>query len=115
MISFSIDASDDAQFNYDFIDIATYKAMERGIFVSAAAGNVAPAISSVGNGAPWMLTVAAGTTDHVIRTTVKLGNGLTASNTTAHNVSKRNQCNREIIPLASYSHLGPLKYSVLYI
>ncbi|KAM0878720.1 hypothetical protein ACQ4PT_034694 [Festuca glaucescens] len=73
VISFSIDASDDEQFNYDFIDIATYKAMERGIFVSAAAGNAALAISSMGNGAPWMLTVAAGTT-------VKLGNGLTGGN-----------------------------------
>jgi hypothetical protein len=70
VISFSIDTCDDVQFNYDFIDIATYKAMERDIFVSAAAGNAAPAISSVGNGASWMLTVAVGTT-------VKLGNSLT--------------------------------------
>jgi hypothetical protein len=30
VISFSIDAFDDVQFNYDFIDIATYKAMECG-------------------------------------------------------------------------------------
>uniref|UniRef100_A0ACD5TTS7 Uncharacterized protein n=1 Tax=Avena sativa TaxID=4498 RepID=A0ACD5TTS7_AVESA len=75
VISFSIDASDGAQFNYDLVAIATYKAMEHGIFVSAAAGNAGPTVGSVGNGAPWMLTVAAGTTDRAIRTTVRLGNG----------------------------------------
>jgi hypothetical protein len=40
-------------------------------FVSATAGNAAPTISSVGNDTPSMLTVAADTTDHVIRTTVQ--------------------------------------------
>lgn len=75
VISFSIDASDGAQFNYDLVAVATYKAMEHGIFVSAAAGNAGPVAGSVGNSAPWMLTVAAGTTDRAIRTTVTLGNG----------------------------------------
>jgi hypothetical protein len=54
MMSVSIDASDGVQFNYGFIAIATYKAMERSIFVSAAAGNAAPTIDSVGNDAPWI-------------------------------------------------------------
>jgi hypothetical protein len=75
VLSFSIGATDDAQFNYDLIAIATFKAMEHGIFVSAAAGNDGPAAGSITNGAPWMLTVAAGTTDRAIRTTVRLGNG----------------------------------------
>lgn len=75
VLSFSISATDGAQFNYDLIAIATFKAMEHGIFVSAAAGNDGPAAGSITNGAPWMLTVAAGTMDRAIRTSVRLGNG----------------------------------------
>ncbi|XP_062217009.1 subtilisin-like protease 4 [Phragmites australis] len=75
VLSFSISATDGAQFNYDLIAIATFKAMEHGIFVSAAAGNEGPAAGSLTNGAPWMMTVAAGTMDRAIRTTVRLGNG----------------------------------------
>jgi subtilisin family serine protease len=75
VLSFSISATDGAQFNYDLIAVATFKAMEHGIFVSAAAGNDGPVAGTIRNGAPWMLTVAAGTTDRAIRTTVRLGNG----------------------------------------
>ncbi|XP_062209647.1 subtilisin-like protease 4 [Phragmites australis] len=75
VLSFSISATDGAQFNYDLIAIATFKAMEHGIFVSAAAGNGGPTAGTITNGAPWMLTVAAGTMDREIRTTVRLGNG----------------------------------------
>ncbi|EER92040.1 hypothetical protein BDA96_01G343300 [Sorghum bicolor] len=75
VLSFSIGAYSGTQFNYDPIAIAAFKAMERGIFVSCAAGNAGPDPGTVGNGAPWMLTVAAGTMDRAIRTNVKLGNG----------------------------------------
>uniref|UniRef100_A0A452YNY3 Subtilisin-like protease n=1 Tax=Aegilops tauschii subsp. strangulata TaxID=200361 RepID=A0A452YNY3_AEGTS len=75
VLSFSIGAQSGTQFNYDPIAIAAFQAMERGIFVSCAAGNAGPDPGSVGNGAPWMLTVAAGTMDRAIRTTVRLGNG----------------------------------------
>uniref|UniRef100_A0A0E0R1L7 Subtilisin-like protease n=1 Tax=Oryza rufipogon TaxID=4529 RepID=A0A0E0R1L7_ORYRU len=75
VLSFSIGASSGTQFNYDPIAIAGFKAMERGIVVSCAAGNSGPDPGTVGNGAPWMLTVAAGTMDRAIRTTVRLGNG----------------------------------------
>ncbi|CAN6308265.1 unnamed protein product [Urochloa humidicola] len=75
VLSFSISATDGAQFNYDLIAVATFKAMERGIFVSAAAGNDGPVAGTIRNGAPWMLTVAAGTMDRAIRTSVRLGDG----------------------------------------
>jgi hypothetical protein len=54
VISLSIDASDGAQFNYDRPrrHRSTYKAMEHGIIVSAAAVNAGPTVGSVGNGAP---------------------------------------------------------------
>jgi subtilisin family serine protease len=76
VLSFSISAaSPGAPFNYDLVAIAAFKAMERGIFVSAAAGNDGPGAGTISNSAPWVLSVAAGTTDRAIRTTVRLGNG----------------------------------------
>jgi hypothetical protein len=75
VLSFSIGAYSCMQFNYDPIAIAAFKAMERGIFVSYAAGNAGPDPGTVGNGAPWMLTIATGTMDRAIWTNVRLGNG----------------------------------------
>ncbi|KAJ4784105.1 Subtilisin-like protease [Rhynchospora pubera] len=74
VLSFSLGLSS-GPFQYDPIAMATFKAMEKGIFVSCAAGNGGPEIGSVSNEFPWVLTVAAGTMDRSIRATVKLGNG----------------------------------------
>lgn len=60
----------------DAVAIGALGAIEKGIFVSSSAGNAGPARSSVLNGAPWMLTVGASSTDRAIRATVRLGNGL---------------------------------------
>uniref|UniRef100_A0ACD5UDJ7 Uncharacterized protein n=1 Tax=Avena sativa TaxID=4498 RepID=A0ACD5UDJ7_AVESA len=64
-----------APFHQDPLVIGTFAAMEKGIFVSMAAGNSGPSESSVTNDAPWMLTVGASTMDRSIRSTVQLGNG----------------------------------------
>ncbi|XP_038977042.1 subtilisin-like protease [Phoenix dactylifera] len=60
----------------DGIAIGAFRAVEKGIFVSCAAGNEGPFNATVSNEAPWMLTVGASTIDREIRATVKLGNGV---------------------------------------
>ncbi|XP_049400015.1 subtilisin-like protease [Solanum stenotomum] len=59
----------------DNIAIGTYSAMEKGIFVSCSAGNGGPRSGTVENGAPWILTVGASTTDRKISAVAVLGNG----------------------------------------
>ncbi|XP_028783734.1 subtilisin-like protease SBT1.1 [Neltuma alba] len=59
----------------DSIAIASFGAIQKGIFVSCSAGNSGPSKSSVGNVAPWLMTVAASYTDRSFLTKVKLGNG----------------------------------------
>ncbi|KAL5981346.1 hypothetical protein ACLOJK_015401 [Asimina triloba] len=58
----------------DVVAIGTLHALINGIAVVCAGGNAGPATSSVANVAPWILTVAAATTDRVFASTVKLGN-----------------------------------------
>uniref|UniRef100_A0A803PPI3 Uncharacterized protein n=1 Tax=Cannabis sativa TaxID=3483 RepID=A0A803PPI3_CANSA len=55
--------------------IATFAAMQRGIFVSASAGNKGPETKSVSNIAPWIMTVGAGTIDRDFTAYIRLGNG----------------------------------------
>ncbi|KAG5056853.1 hypothetical protein AAZX31_05G049600 [Glycine max] len=57
------------------IAIGTFAAMQKGIFVSCAAGNDGPLPGSVINGAPWILTVGASNINRSIAATAKLGNG----------------------------------------
>ncbi|XP_049400014.1 subtilisin-like protease [Solanum stenotomum] len=59
----------------DTIAIGAYRAMEKGIFVSCSAGNSGPGSGTVANGAPWILTVGASTTDRKISAVAVLGNG----------------------------------------
>ncbi|CAD6260017.1 unnamed protein product [Miscanthus lutarioriparius] len=63
-------------FYKDSIAIGTFAAVEKGVFVSLAAGNDGPR-GTLSNDAPWMLTVAAGTMDRLIAAQVRLGNGST--------------------------------------
>ncbi|KAJ8626493.1 hypothetical protein MRB53_019800 [Persea americana] len=59
----------------NMVDIGTFRAMQKGIFISCSAGNEGPYPSTVSNGAPWCLTVGASTMDRSIRAPVMLGNG----------------------------------------
>ncbi|KAL7111569.1 hypothetical protein ACP275_05G097100 [Erythranthe tilingii] len=56
------------------IAVGAFSAIERGIFVSASAGNSGPFYGTTQNGAPWILTVGASSVDRKIRATAVLGN-----------------------------------------
>ncbi|KAL2892326.1 Subtilisin-like protease SBT4.14 [Bienertia sinuspersici] len=59
----------------DSMAIASFGAIEKGVFFSCSAGNSGPISATVGNMAPWMMTVAASYTNRVFPTKVRLSNG----------------------------------------
>ncbi|CAI9271515.1 unnamed protein product [Lactuca saligna] len=61
-------------FFQDNIAIASFAAIQKGIFVSCATGNSGPFNGTATNIAPWVLTIGASTTDRKIKATKKLGN-----------------------------------------
>lgn len=63
----------------DSLSVATFGAMERGVFVSCSAGNGGPGPVSLTNVAPWVATVGASTLDRDFPATVRLGSGRTLS------------------------------------
>ncbi|KAK4801418.1 hypothetical protein SAY86_021905 [Trapa natans] len=58
----------------DSIAIGSFRAMEHGISVVCAAGNNGPIVSSVSNGAPWIVTVGASTLDRQFPALIRMGN-----------------------------------------
>ncbi|TKY64882.1 Subtilisin protease SBT1.1 [Spatholobus suberectus] len=66
---------DPTPFYNDLIAIASFGATKKGVFVACSAGNDGPFPSTVANSAPWIMTVAASSTDRTFLTEVKLGNG----------------------------------------
>ncbi|KAJ0085207.1 hypothetical protein Patl1_08922 [Pistacia atlantica] len=60
----------------DVIAIASISAVEKGIFVVCAAGNDG-GLQTTYNGAPWIMTVGAGTLDRIFHASVTLHNGVT--------------------------------------
>ncbi|XP_019070753.1 subtilisin-like protease [Solanum lycopersicum] len=64
-----------APFYDDGMAIGAFAAIQKGIFMSASAGNDGPLSATLSNVAPWILTVGASTHDRKIVATVVLGNG----------------------------------------
>ncbi|PVH66760.1 hypothetical protein PAHAL_1G339300 [Panicum hallii] len=76
VLSLSLGDDEAGDFAYDPIALGGYTAIMKGVFVSAAGGNMGPQHATVANEAPWLLTVAAATTDRRFVVSVKLGNGV---------------------------------------
>ncbi|KAF9588813.1 hypothetical protein IFM89_016173 [Coptis chinensis] len=76
IMSLSLGFDQTPYFN-DVIAIASLSAIEKGIVVVCAAGNDGPSHNSTHNGAPWIITVGAGTVDRSFLGTLTLANGLT--------------------------------------
>ncbi|CAA7026118.1 unnamed protein product [Microthlaspi erraticum] len=72
VISLSLGGSS-RPFYVDPVAIAGFGAMQKNIFVSCSAGNSGPTKSTVSNGAPWLMTVAASYTDRTFPAIVRLG------------------------------------------
>ncbi|MCD7463032.1 hypothetical protein HAX54_049833 [Datura stramonium] len=75
VISISLGANGEIPFYNDILSIGAYRAIQKGISVSCSAGNKGPDVGTVRNGAPWVLTVGASTTDRKISAVAVLGNG----------------------------------------
>ncbi|GMN32444.1 hypothetical protein TIFTF001_003684 [Ficus carica] len=74
VISLSVGSFPKKSFLPDAVQIAAFRAVQHGIFVSCSAGNVDPFNGSVSGPAPWVLTVGASTIDRSILAVAKLGN-----------------------------------------
>ncbi|CAN8301387.1 unnamed protein product [Cochlearia groenlandica] len=77
VITISIGDKSASMFRYDAIAIGGFHAMAKGVLTVNSAGNSGPRASRVSGVAPWILTVAASTTNRGFFTKVVLGNNMT--------------------------------------
>lgn len=75
IISMSIGPSSARPYFSHASAIGSFHAMQHGILASLSAGNEGPSRATVGNTAPWLMSVAATTTDRKFITGVQLGDG----------------------------------------
>ncbi|KAF8034012.1 hypothetical protein BT93_C0326 [Corymbia citriodora subsp. variegata] len=73
VISMSLGGGDGYYYNTS-IAIGAFSAMEKGILLSASAGNEGPLPGTLSNGAPWIMTVGAATLDRNFPAHALLGN-----------------------------------------
>jgi subtilisin family serine protease len=73
VINYSVSGSGSTYVNAT--GLAFLRAAKAGVFVATSAGNTGPGVGTVGKNYPWVTTVANGTHDRDIRTTVTLGDG----------------------------------------
>ncbi|MEU4393049.1 S8 family serine peptidase [Kribbella sp. NPDC023855] len=73
VINYSISGSGSTYVNAT--GLAFLRAAKAGVFVATSAGNTGPGVGTVGKTYPWVTTVANGTHDRDVQTTVTLGNG----------------------------------------
>ncbi|XP_039138712.1 subtilisin-like protease 4 [Dioscorea cayenensis subsp. rotundata] len=83
-------------FEWDSVAVATYSAMQKGIFPCTAAGNNGPNPRTLSHAAPWDMVVGATSTDRRIRATVTLGNGQQFHGETAY---QPNTVTNKFLPL----------------
>ena len=76
VLSISLDLYGVDQFYENPIAIASFVAIEKGVFVATSAGNNGPESATLHNDIPWALTVAARTVDRSFVGTLTLGNRL---------------------------------------
>ncbi|KAH9303950.1 hypothetical protein KI387_008354, partial [Taxus chinensis] len=84
IISISI-GSADVPFYMSPRAIATYRAIEKGVFVSGSAGNKGPFMSNLSNTVPWVITVGASSIDRDYPASVVLGNGQVVTGLSMYN------------------------------
>ncbi|KAI3851470.1 hypothetical protein MKW92_038210 [Papaver armeniacum] len=77
ILSVSLGGTDPASFDTDPVAIGSFHAMKNGILTSHSAGNSGPEPQTVTSNAPWLLTVAASSTDRRVVDKIVLGNGKT--------------------------------------
>ncbi|GLJ35484.1 hypothetical protein SUGI_0713580 [Cryptomeria japonica] len=75
ILSLSVGSEIENPFYMDHDALAGFGAIEKGVFVSASAGNEGPSPASLSNSAPWMTAVGASSMDREFLSLVKLGNG----------------------------------------